>query len=63
MWVFDDNEVMIYFNWNIEGDQLDGQIGIVLFVGVGYKWYDVFDDRDFKFICEIRVQVENNDLL
>eukprot|EP00105_Crassostrea_gigas_P026672 XP_011447703.1 PREDICTED: uncharacterized protein LOC105342454 [Crassostrea gigas] len=53
-WVFDDNEAMTYFNWNTEGDQPDGQTGIALSVGAGYKWHDVSDDRDLKFICEIR---------
>lgn len=53
-WVFDDNEAMTYSNWNTEGDQPDGQTGIALSVSAGYKWHDVSDDRDLKFICEIR---------
>ncbi|XP_061187810.1 uncharacterized protein LOC133195856 [Saccostrea echinata] len=53
-WVYDDNQKLTYFNWNTERDQPDGQSGIALkMTSSGYRWHDVSDYRDLKFICEI----------
>ncbi|XP_048729935.2 C-type lectin BfL-2-like [Ostrea edulis] len=57
-WVYDDNQVLTYFNWNTAQDQPEGQTGIAISLGMtsGYRWHDVSDNRDLKFICEIRAQ-------